>query len=282
MASSRRGLSALKLVLVALFALDAQVRHAFAEELIELRLMTEPHAPDGAPDVIVHIPTRFAAEKPVHVLVFLHGFSSCARALVAAEPTACTAGAEPEKRAYKLAQLHEQASSNSILLVPQLAFLARDASAPRFAASGGFDAFLQDVRSQLAAQLPLSVPLASVTLIAHSAGYKAAATILADPTLKAPIMNVALFDALYAHWDVFAAFVRKGPQHRLISLYTRDRATTRGNKNLAALLHVSKKDRKESEQPARGSLEQEQVDTPHGLIPTRHFAGLLQALFSER
>jgi hypothetical protein len=282
MASSRRDLSALNFVLVALFTLGAQVRHVCAESLIELRLGNAPHAPEDAPDVIVHVPTRIARNQPLHVLVFLHGFSSCARALVAAEPTPCSAGAPPQQRAYRLAKLHEQASSNSILLVPQLAFLSRDASAPRFEASGGFDAFLKDVRTQLAAQLDPNAPFASVTLIAHSAGYRAAAAILRDPARKAPINNVVLLDALYAHWDVFAEFVRADPKHHLLSLYTHDRATTRGNRNLAALLHVSKKKHSEGEPSASRQLTQEQVDTPHGLIPTRHLAEVLQRLFPAR
>jgi hypothetical protein len=277
MAASGRNCFARARVLAALLAWGAYAQSARADALLELRLASAPHAPDDAPDVIVHVPTRIEPEKPLHVLVFLHGFSSCARALVASEPVPCLAGGAPSTRAYQLAKIHEEAKANSILLVPQLAFLARDANAPRFAANGGFDAFLNDVRIQLAGRLDAQAPLASVTLIAHSAGYRAAATILSDPLRKTPIASVVLFDALYAQWDVFASFVLAAPAHRLISLYTHDRSTTRGNKNLAELVRKAKKN--DPQQGAYGQLEQERIDTPHGLIPTRHLAEVLEALF---
>jgi hypothetical protein len=249
---------------------------ARAEALVELRLARPPHAPSDAPDAIVHLPTRLDPKQPLYVLVFLHGFNSCARALVASEPVPCLAGGEPQ-RAYGLARIHEQAAGNSILLVPQLAFLQRDGHAPRFEENGGFDAFLADVRAQLAKQIDPKQPLASVTLLAHSAGYRASAAILRDPALTAPIVNVVLFDALYAQWDAFALFLHAQPERRVISLYTHDRKTTRGNRNLAAMLH----DLHKSEPQSRdGALEQECVDTPHALIPTRHLAAVLEALRS--
>lgn len=268
-----RALYALTLVLLALLGAP---RAAHAEALIELRLARPPHAPSDAPDVIAHLPTRLTAQQPLHVLVFLHGFNSCTRALVADQPTPCLAGGEPQ-RAYGLARIHEQANANSILLVPQLAFMQRDGHAPRFEERGGFDAFLADVRAQLAKQVDPKQPLASVTLLAHSAGYRATATILRDSALAAPIVNVVLFDALYALWDAFALFLHAQPERRVISLYTHDRKTTRGNRNLAAMLH----DLHKSEPQSRdGALEQECVDTPHALIPSRHMAAVLEALRS--
>ncbi len=260
---------ALTRVLLALLALTGTAR---ADALVELTLARPPHAPAGAPDVIAHLPTRLDRARPLHIVIFLHGFNACARALVAREPVPCAAGGEPQ-RPYGLAHSHEQARGNSLLLVPQLAFLERDGRAPHFEASGGFDAFLADVRAQLASRLPPAQPVASIALVAHSAGYRATAAILHDPVLAAPVRDVVLCDALYAQWDVFAEFLLGHPERRLISLYTHDRATTRGNRNLAALL---RKQRKDDPSAAIGVLEQEQVDTPHGLIPTRHFVALLE------
>jgi hypothetical protein len=270
----RRARIALEHGLLALLWFGLPCGDARADALIELKLETPPHAPGDAPDVIVHVPTRIAAKQPLHVVVFLHGYSSCARALVASEPAPCTRDGAAQ-RAYQLARIHEQAHGNSILLVPQLAFVARDSSAPRFAASGGFDAMLHEVRARLGERLDSSATLASVTLVAHSAGYKAAATILSDPSLQAPVANVVLFDALYGCTDVFAAFVLANPKRRLISLYTRDRSTTRGNKRLAAQLGHR---RGEPARIVEGQLTQERVETPHGLIPTRHFAATLDGL----
>lgn len=261
-------------VFAALIAASTYALPAHADALLALRLQSAPHAPEPAPDLMVHIPTRFTAQKPVHVLIFLHGFSSCVRALIASEPTPCTPGDEP-RRAYKLAEIHEAAHANSILLVPQLAFLARDSNAPRFASEGGFDAFMRDVQQQLADKFGANKQFASITLIAHSAGYKAAAAILSDPQRETPIANVVLFDALYANWDVFAAFILGSPNRRLISLFTRDHKTTRGNLNLAALV---RKGRRISPERRAGVLEQERVDTPHGLVPTWHLAHVLDSL----
>src|SRR4051812_26323185 len=63
---------ALLLVLAA-----ALPRVALADSVLELRLATPPHAPADAPDVMVHVPSRFDASRPVLPLIFLHGFSSC-------------------------------------------------------------------------------------------------------------------------------------------------------------------------------------------------------------
>jgi hypothetical protein len=259
--------------LLALLAITGAAR---ADAVVELRLAGPPHAPADAPDVIAHLPTRLDRGQPLHIIVFLHGFNSCARALVASEPVPCAAGGQAQ-RAYGLARSHEQAHGNSLLLVPQLAFLERDGSAPRFETSGGFDAFLADVRAQLASRIAPQ-PVARVTLIAHSAGYRATATILRDPALATPIRDVVLCDALYAQWDTFAEFLQGHPERRLISLYTHDRATTRGNRNLAALL---RKQHKSDPSTASGVLEQERVETPHGLIPTRHFVELLERLTAQ-
>lgn len=241
---------------------------ARAEQLLEFRLPSGPHAPADAPDVIVHVPTRLDRRAPIHWLVLLHGFSSCARALMADGETPCQRGGPP-KRGYGLAQLHEQAHSNTLLIVPQLAYLARNARAPRFETEGGFARFVAELRKLLRSALDGEPAPASLSLLAHSAGYRAAAAILRDTGGANDVGTVVLCDALYAHWDVFARWLEASGSHRLISLHTRDPDTTEGNRKLRALVGNTRQ------------LTIERVDTPHGLVPERHLLELLERLFGS-
>ena len=247
-----------------------------AQELLELRLSGGPHAPADAPDVIVHVPRRLDPRAPVHWLIFLHGFNSCTRALVASEATPCEQGG-PAHRGYGLAALHEQAHSNTLLIVPQLAFLARDSHAPRFEQPGGFARFVAELRAQLRARPGGERAPASISLLAHSAGYRAAAEILLDGESSAiEVRNVVLFDALYAHWDVFAHWLGAAAGRHLISLHTHSSDTTQGNRKLAALASGGKRG------SAVPGLTIERVDTPHRAVPERHLLAVLEELFPAR
>lgn len=249
--------------------LVAHANGARAEQLLELRLSSPPHAPGDAPDVIVHIPSRLDPKAPIHWLVMLHGYSSCARALMASGAVPCERGRRPQ-RGYGLARIHEVAHSNSLLIVPQLAYLARDSHAPRFEREGGFVDFVRELRALLADHVGASAP-ASLSLFAHSAGYAAAAAILGDASSAIDVRNLVLFDALYARWDVFARWLKASAEHRLISLHTHDRDTTQGNQRLSALLRGAAS--------ARANLRVEAVATPHRDVPERHLAEVLRALF---
>lgn len=252
-----------------LVGLLARTGRAHAEQLIELRLPSPPHAPGDAPDVIVHVPSRIDAKAPIHWLVVLHGYSSCARTLMASGAVPCERGRRPE-RGYGLARVHEQAQGNTLLIVPQLAYLARDPHAPRFEQPGGFARFVRELAALIAPAVGTGAP-ASFTLLAHSAGYAAAAAILSDDTSAGDVRNLVLFDALYARWDVFARWYKTSAQHHLFSLHTRDPDTTRGNQRLSALLRGAN--------GARDNLHIEAVATPHRDVPERHLAEVLRALF---
>jgi hypothetical protein len=252
-----------------LVGLLTHVNDARAEQLLELRLAGPPHAPGDAPDVIVHIPSRLDPKAPIHWLVLLHGYSSCARALMASGAVPCERGRRPQ-RGYGLARVHEEARSNSLLIVPQLAYLARDSHAPRFEREGGFADFVRELRTLLSARVGTSAP-ASFSLLAHSAGYAAAAAILADPRNAIDARNLVLFDALYARWDVFARWLKASSDRRLISLHTHDRDTTQGNQRLSALLRGAT--------ATRARLRIQAVATPHRDVPERHLPEVLRELF---
>lgn len=250
---------------------------AHADQVLELRLSTGPHAPGEAPDVVVHVPSHFDAAQQVELLVFLHGFSSCARALLADQAVACNVGGTLQ-RGYGLASIHEQARTNSLLVVPQLAFLARQAGSPRFARAGGFDAFTGELLDQLRERLGGRPKLRGITLLAHSAGYRAAAQVLADTTGGKAVQALVLFDALYADWNVFARWFEAEPSHRLISLYTRDPQTREGNSHLLRVLAAAG----QSTGRLHDQLVVAEVATAHRMLPERHLLPVLRALFVSR
>jgi hypothetical protein len=252
---------------------------ARADQVLELRLAAPPHAPGDAPDVLVHVPTHFDARQPLSLVIFLHGFNACARALLASAPTPCSTGGPPQ-RPYGLASLHEQAGTNTLLVVPQLAFLARKAGAPRFAAAGGFASFVDELLGALRDRLGAASPLQGLTLVAHSAGYRAAAQILADPSAP-PVEALVLFDALYANWDVFAHWLLASPTRRCISLFTRDPQTRAGNQQLLRLVRQATRGAagEPGGQPLHDRLVVVQVDTPHRAVPEQHLVTVLRGLF---
>ncbi len=264
----------------------APLTHARAQAalLIEARLAGGPHPPADAPDVVVHVPAGYDAQRPLHIVVFLHGFDGCARALIAAAKVPCRTG-EPPHRVWNLAGLHEQAGTNTILLVPQLAYLARTAKGHRFVKHGAFDAMLHEL---LGAQLIEVLgrrdvaQIRTVTLVAHSAGYAATSAILRDPKRKAPVEHVVLLDALYAGFNVFADWAKQAQSHRLISLYTAQAQTSAGNRALQRALRAHHPllqiDGKVEDALQTHPLVIARVTTAHGDMPRVHFAEVLRGL----
>lgn len=257
--------------------------HAHAESGLALRLPDPPHPPGDAPDLMVHLPPRLEPGRALHAVVFLHGFSCCARALLNDAPVPCyTHG--PRGQAYGLARLHDQSAVHALLIVPQLAMLARDARAPRLARAGGFDGLMEAVQAAVAAQLGRAPVPGRVLLVAHSAGYRAAADILADGARRRDVERVLLLDALYARWDDFAQFVAQGPEHLLVSLHTAEARTSAGNERLLARLGPRGQRLPYAElasairDPGTTRAIVSRVATPHGAMPARHYTELARAL----
>jgi len=261
---------------LAVFTLVTPTRAA-ADELVSLRVSSGPHPPQGAPDAMLHIPTRFRSDQPYDVVIFLHGFSSCVRAIVQTEPAACVEGG-PEGSAYALAQSHERAHGNTLLLVPQQAYLKRESSAPRFANPGGFRRFLKEIDRALADKGIATKPSQArrALLVAHSAGYRAAAEIADDAERRMPLGAIVLLDALYADFERFVRAYQRERHMRLISLY--GHSTTKGNGVLARMLR-----KKLSARVWDGTLPRERyfariVHTAHRDIASKHFGEVLDAL----
>lgn len=192
-------------------------------------------APARAPSAIVHVPAGSSAER-AGAVIFLHGWGGCARALAYEGRVDCIPGTLAAY-GFGLTTEHDRAGKNTILLVPQLRWLERRGDPGRFGEPAFFDEWL---RAALAASVaePLGIrepaDLATITLVAHSAGYETALAIVrAAPS---EIDHVVLFDALYAGADELAAWVHGDDGRRIVSLYTGRRGTYRQNQRLATLV----------------------------------------------
>lgn len=251
----------------------------------ERTLESAPYDEPGAPSVIVHAPPGFDPARPLRLVVFLHGWSGCARVLVHAGPTACKEG-EREREGWGLAARVDEAGTDALFVVPQLAFMRRSGHPGRFSEPGRFRAFLGELLTSLAPRIGPGRALADVegvTLLAHSAGFEAALAILRGGGVE--VGNVVLFDALYAGVEPFAAWALGAPDRRLVSLYTGGGRTARQSRRLARRLDAAVGDglARDREASPAARLREARVliarsTAPHGQVPARHIPELLGPL----
>lgn len=164
-----------------------------------------------APSVIVHAPPGFDARAPLQLVVFLHGLRGCATVLMGLGQLRCGPGA-PLDEGWGLAGHHDRAHTNTLFVIPQLAYMKRDGRPGRFGRPGGFRAFLEELlRGPLAEPLGGARSLSDVAridLVAHSAGYRTALAILERGGIEpAIIRSLVLLDSLYAETARFAQYV---------------------------------------------------------------------------
>ena len=165
----------------------------------------------GVPSAIVHAPAGFDARAPLKLVVFLHGLRGCATVLMGRGQLRCGPG-RPLNEGWDLAGHHDQAHTNTLFIVPQLAYMKRDGRPGKFARAGGFRDFLEELlRGPLAGPLGGARSLADVAridLVAHSAGYQTALAILERGGIEpALIRSVVLLDSLYAETSRFARYI---------------------------------------------------------------------------
>lgn len=250
------------------------------ERVLENAAYDEP----GAPSVIVHAPPGFDPGRPLRLVVFLHGYSGCARVLVGIGSVACKDGGPP-RPGWDLAGRFDEAGSDALFVVPQLAFLRREGDPGRFAREGGFRAFVGELLAALEGPLAGArlEDVERVSLLAHSAGFESAMAILGRGGIE--VNDVVLFDALYAGTAVFARWVAGDPGRRLVSLYTGGGQPARQSRRLAGLLRGSMGEGVvyDREGPLPEVVREFRVviarsPARHGEVPARHLAALLPAL----
>lgn len=202
-----------------------------------LSLQQSSHSlPAGAPSAIVVVPSRWRPPTRPSLVVFLHGWQGCSAVLAGSGQVACKPGDRPQ-RGWGLAAQHAGSDSVAWLIVPQLAWRARDGQPGRFADAGFVRLWLNEVLHHEA--LPNTdssvTTSSSLTLVAHSAGFESAAAWLRDESIAASVQQVVLLDALYAQEDAFADWlVGAAPRGgRLLSVVCGHGETWRRSERLA-------------------------------------------------
>jgi hypothetical protein len=286
----RRARAHLPLWAAALLTLaqTARAQPAGFEKAAELK--TAAFRTPGAPSVIVHAPPGFDPHKPLHLVVFLHGYNGCVNVLMAEGPSRCKDGA-PERDGWNLGRYHDAAGTNTLFVVPQLALAQRNGAPGAFGKPNGFRAFLEELLGKTLVE-PLGGPrklkdVASLTLVAHSAGYQAALAIAEHGGVRTQLKAIVLLDALYAETDRYAHLVETSVPRglRFVSLYLQVGTPRAENQRLYRRLKRTlgvAVEQAETADLARAVASKAVVigegTPPHRLLPENHLTELLQAL----
>lgn len=190
------------------------------------------HGPDAShPLAVVHATPSARADAPLDVVVVFHGWGSCASNVMGWHRAPCgrTGGN------LDVARRLDATGLALLAIVPQLAFEQRSGDPGRFANSGVFGAFLDEVlvRSESLVGRRTSTDVRLV-LAAHSAGYATLAAVLRAGA-PSSLAAVVLLDSLYGHEDVFAAYAAR-PNARLFVVS--GRTTREETETLAELLRA--------------------------------------------
>jgi hypothetical protein len=248
------------------------------------------HVP-GVPSVILHAPPGFDARGRLHLVVFLHGYSGCVPVLMGRGESRCRPQDAP-REGWDLGSYHDAAHTNTLFIVPQLALMRRDGRPGTFAQRDGFRGFLEEllagpISQQLGAARTLA-DVASLHLVAHSAGYQTALAIVERGGVTSLVKSLVLLDALYGETPRFARYVGA---HAAAGLHFVSIALERGiprreNESLLRRLRRSLgKDAVVSVAAAdlAQAVEQHAIvigvgTPPHRLLPATHLAEILHAL----
>ena len=246
----------------------------------------------GAPSVIVHAPPGFDARAPLQLVVFLHGYNGCVSVLMGRGDARCKPG-DAVGEGWDLGRYHDAARTNSLFVVPQLAYLKRNGRPGAFGRPGGFRAFLEELLQGPLAPL-LGGPrrladVARVDLVAHSAGYQTALAIMEQGGLPPRLLrSVVLFDALYAETPRYARYVESHAAEglRFVSISLAHGTPERESRVLAARLQRSLGKARVITTDAAGIAQAiarhpivfARGTPPHRLVPATHLAEVLAAL----
>lgn len=257
------------------------------------RRLNLEHAPfdhGDAPDAIVHAPAGFDPHAPLRLVVFFHGYRGCAEVLFSeGEAVRCRPG-DPPERGWGLAARHDEAGTNTLFVIVQLAFAVRDGSPGRFARPGRarafFDELLIAIESELGSRRRFD-ELASITLLAHSAAFETTMALVRVGQIEDKLRHIVLFDALYNGGPLFLSWVRGGTSdapRRLVSFHGGRGRTGERNRELARRAVRERGIRASAGDGARvqDARDHEVViartSTPHAAFPARHMAETLRAL----
>ena len=283
---------ALVVLLVGVSAATARADARTARALtFDAELKSAPYPVAGEPNTSVHVPLGFDAAAPLHLVVYVHGLRGCLPVLMGEGPTRCHARAE-RQHGWNLGAHHDAAGTNSVFVVPLLAYGKRGGQPGAFGKAGGFRRFVTElVEGPLSARLGRTYgakDIASITLVAHSAGYEAAIAILERGDVQALVRGVVLFDALYAFEERYARYAieHAGAGFRLISVSLRGGKPARHSRTLRErLTRALGRERvvQASARELRSAITAHPFvfadgRAPHARVPANHMAEVLGAL----
>jgi len=258
----------------------------------EVELKSAPYPVASLPNVAIHVPAGFDTAGPVHLVVFLHGLRGCLPVLMGRGESRCEGSGSQPQLGWDLGKHHDAASTQSIFVVPRLHYEKRGGQPGAFGKAGGFRAFLDELLAgPLTKRLGRSLSradVASISLVAHSAGYETALAILEHGELGSLVRAVVLLDALYAFHERYARYVLEHADRglRLVVIHLRGGKPAREGARLERrLAHALGRERIAI---ARASELRETVaaspivfadgDGPHGRLPQRHMAEVLASI----
>lgn len=216
----------------------AQADHGLT---FEAELKSAPYPQAGQPNVSVHVPPGFDTNAPLNLVVYVHGLRGCLPVLMGEGSTRCTASSDPQL-GWNLGAHHDDAGTSTIFVVPHLVYGKRGGQPGAFGRAGGFRRFVTELlEGPLSAQLEHAYTfkdVATITLVAHSAGYETAIAILERGEIDALVRGVVLLDALYAFEERYAryAIAHADAGFRLISISLRGGKPDKHSKALRQLL----------------------------------------------
>ena len=156
------------------------------EKVFELNKLKNRSADHDGPDAIVQLPRNFDPSKPIHLVIYNHGWG------------------DTVKSSFQNANLGPQmadAPPNTVLILPEW---QKDAGASngnqgRFKEDGRFNAMLQEILDKTPGLSGKTLrDVQTIGIIAHSAGYNAAQTEIKDMNgLGSKITSITLLDANY-------------------------------------------------------------------------------------
>ena len=181
----------------------------------------DPMNPVWANTVLVFVPEHFQPEPSVSFVVHFHGFA-----------TTPSGGVEAMRGRQQLVL----SGRNAILVSPQCPMSRRATHSGKLARPGGFRRLLEDVVRFLEARghVAAGAQVGPVLVTAHSGAFEMAA----DAILQgdAPVVEVAMLDALYGRHDAFAEWLSQDPARRFVSLASEGALPDRWKGRLTALL----------------------------------------------
>lgn len=256
----------------------------------EAELSSAPYHATSVPNVSVHVPAGFDAASPLNLVIYVHGLRGCLPVLMGEGSTQCDASSTPQL-GWNLGAHHDAAGTNTLFIVPRLYYDKRGGQPGAFGKPGGFRAFLDELLSgPLSTQLRrrfTSASIASITLVAHSAGYETALAILEHGKVESLVRAVVLFDALYAFEERYARYALAHAKDGLhvVAIHLRGKPEREGQKLQRRLLHALGPERVASAtaRDLRAVLAQHPFvfakgRGPHAQVPEHHLAEVLGTL----